>query len=190
MLEKGAGRLQSPCWLRPSWRLGGGVRSALTGLSVSVDLTRARAGPTRCGWTERPARHARDARREWVFAATADGRQGDVNLEGWVAFGAGGSAASGETERVQEQGLSNGTAESTGCWWWRVNFGSGVKFWTPRPWTWLLGRLWSVTRIPLFWLMCVFRVLLLQGSYLLAASNDFASRIWTVDDYRLRVRPG
>lgn len=26
-----------------------------------------------------------------------------------------------------------------------------------------------------------------QGSYLLAASNDFASRIWTVDDYRLRV---
>uniref|UniRef100_A0A673MAV6 APG16-like 1 n=1 Tax=Sinocyclocheilus rhinocerous TaxID=307959 RepID=A0A673MAV6_9TELE len=25
------------------------------------------------------------------------------------------------------------------------------------------------------------------GSYLLAASNDFASRIWTVDDYRLRV---
>ncbi|KAJ8357850.1 hypothetical protein SKAU_G00206440 [Synaphobranchus kaupii] len=24
------------------------------------------------------------------------------------------------------------------------------------------------------------------GSYLLAASNDFASRIWTVDDYRLR----
>nr|BAA91413.1 unnamed protein product [Homo sapiens] len=27
------------------------------------------------------------------------------------------------------------------------------------------------------------------GSYLLAASNDFASRIWTVDDYRLRVRP-
>uniref|UniRef100_A0A7N9CH31 Autophagy-related protein 16-1 n=1 Tax=Macaca fascicularis TaxID=9541 RepID=A0A7N9CH31_MACFA len=28
--------------------------------------------------------------------------------------------------------------------------------------------------------LCVF------GSYLLAASNDFASRIWTVDDYRLR----
>ncbi|CDQ60686.1 unnamed protein product [Oncorhynchus mykiss] len=26
----------------------------------------------------------------------------------------------------------------------------------------------------------------IQGSYLLAASNDFASRIWTVDDYRLR----
>lgn len=26
-----------------------------------------------------------------------------------------------------------------------------------------------------------------QGSYLLAASNDFASRIWTVDDNRLRV---
>lgn len=26
-----------------------------------------------------------------------------------------------------------------------------------------------------------------QGSYLLAASNDFASRIWTVDDHRLRV---
>lgn len=26
-----------------------------------------------------------------------------------------------------------------------------------------------------------------QGTYLLAASNDFASRIWTVDDYRLRV---
>ncbi|XP_042372665.1 autophagy-related protein 16-like [Plectropomus leopardus] len=25
------------------------------------------------------------------------------------------------------------------------------------------------------------------GSYLLAASNDFASRIWTVEDYRLRV---
>uniref|UniRef100_A0A8C2Y1F2 Autophagy-related protein 16 domain-containing protein n=1 Tax=Capra hircus TaxID=9925 RepID=A0A8C2Y1F2_CAPHI len=25
-----------------------------------------------------------------------------------------------------------------------------------------------------------------KGSYLLAASNDFASRIWTVDDYRLR----
>uniref|UniRef100_A0A3Q3LFT9 ATG16 autophagy related 16-like 1 (S. cerevisiae) n=1 Tax=Labrus bergylta TaxID=56723 RepID=A0A3Q3LFT9_9LABR len=25
-----------------------------------------------------------------------------------------------------------------------------------------------------------------SGSYLLAASNDFASRIWTVDDYRLR----
>lgn len=25
------------------------------------------------------------------------------------------------------------------------------------------------------------------GSYLLAASNDFASRIWTVDDYRLRI---
>lgn len=29
--------------------------------------------------------------------------------------------------------------------------------------------------------------LCLQGSYLLAASNDFASRIWTVDDNRLRV---
>lgn len=28
------------------------------------------------------------------------------------------------------------------------------------------------------------------GAYLLAASNDFASRIWTVDDYRLRVRHG
>ncbi|XP_059739179.1 autophagy-related protein 16-1 isoform X1 [Bos taurus] len=27
------------------------------------------------------------------------------------------------------------------------------------------------------------------GSYLLAASNDFASRIWTVDDYRLRSFP-
>nr|XP_012788702.1 unnamed protein product [Sorex araneus] len=27
------------------------------------------------------------------------------------------------------------------------------------------------------------------GSYLLAASNDFASRIWTVDDYRLRPMP-
>lgn len=26
-----------------------------------------------------------------------------------------------------------------------------------------------------------------QGSYLLASSNDFASRIWTVDDNRLRV---
>ncbi|KAM9452221.1 uncharacterized protein ACWYII_011837 isoform 1-T2 [Salvelinus alpinus] len=26
------------------------------------------------------------------------------------------------------------------------------------------------------------------GSYLLAASNDFASRLWTVDDYRLRSR--
>ncbi|KAK7805239.1 hypothetical protein U0070_001139 [Myodes glareolus] len=26
----------------------------------------------------------------------------------------------------------------------------------------------------------------LEGAYLLAASNDFASRIWTVDDYRLR----
>ncbi|KAM9452223.1 uncharacterized protein ACWYII_011837 isoform 2-T3 [Salvelinus alpinus] len=25
------------------------------------------------------------------------------------------------------------------------------------------------------------------GSYLLAASNDFASRLWTVDDYRLRL---
>lgn len=30
-------------------------------------------------------------------------------------------------------------------------------------------------------------ILCLQGSYLLAASNDFASRIWTVDDNRLRV---
>ncbi|CAB1347440.1 unnamed protein product [Coregonus sp. 'balchen'] len=30
------------------------------------------------------------------------------------------------------------------------------------------------------------RVKLWEGSYLLAASNDFASRIWTVDDYRLR----
>lgn len=30
-------------------------------------------------------------------------------------------------------------------------------------------------------------ILCSQGSYLLAASNDFASRIWTVDDNRLRV---
>lgn len=29
-----------------------------------------------------------------------------------------------------------------------------------------------------------------QGSYLLAASNDFASRIWTLEDYRLRVSGG
>lgn len=35
----------------------------------------------------------------------------------------------------------------------------------------------------------IFPPLFQQGSYLLAASNDFASRIWTVDDYRLRVRP-